>query len=95
MVDFLQNMILARDKVSFSFLFPTQSSNLKQIDISKIMHTGDQADFYHQSWIGWEYKEYINITGWGDSVFMPNGTMDMPLVQALSRTYLIIHINNI
>lgn len=53
----------------------------------QISNTGDQADKYHQSWIGWEYKVYANITGWGYSVYYENGTMDIPLLSTISRTY--------
>ncbi|XP_065883588.1 endoglycoceramidase-like isoform X2 [Dysidea avara] len=40
-----------------------------------------------QSWLGWEYKPYVCITGCGRSLWYPNGTMNMPVAKALSRTY--------
>lgn len=55
--------------------------------LSKIVDTADQADFYHQSWIGWEYKVYVNITGFGYCIFRENGSIDVSLLQTLSRTY--------
>lgn len=45
------------------------------------------ADEYLQSWLGWEYKPFVPKTGSGSSIWYDNGTMNMQVVDRLSRTY--------
>jgi endoglycosylceramidase len=47
----------------------------------------DDADKYLQSWLGWDYKPYVAKTGSGSSIWYDNGTMNMQVVDRLSRTY--------
>ncbi|KAL0487854.1 endoglycoceramidase EGCSE [Acrasis kona] len=42
---------------------------------------------FKQSWIGWEYKPYVRITGFGRSVFNDDGTINQPLVKMVSQTW--------
>jgi endoglycosylceramidase len=39
------------------------------------------------SWIGWEYKPYVEITGWGWGPIFPNGSRNDQEVALLSRPY--------
>eukprot|EP00026_Physarum_polycephalum_P007748 Phypoly_transcript_07814.p1 GENE.Phypoly_transcript_07814~~Phypoly_transcript_07814.p1 ORF type:complete len:482 (+),score=58.45 Phypoly_transcript_07814:61-1506(+) len=54
---------------------------------AQVAHTAGLADEYHQSWMGWEYKVYANITGWGYSIFQENGSIDLSRLATVSRTY--------
>jgi endoglycosylceramidase len=47
----------------------------------------DILDKLLQSWTGWDYKPYYGITGDGSSIWLSNGSLNMPLVMVLSRTY--------
>jgi endoglycosylceramidase len=40
-----------------------------------------------QSWIGWEYKPLVPITGWGWGLWGQNGTFNTDLAKILSQTY--------
>jgi endoglycosylceramidase len=39
------------------------------------------------SWLGWEYKPFVEITGWGWGPVNPDGTRNDGLVSVLSRPY--------
>jgi len=56
-------------------------------DIEQAINTTQVAEQNLQSWIGWEYKKFIGITGWSWGLFCPNGSINTPLVKALARTY--------
>ncbi|KAN0030386.1 hypothetical protein ACTA71_010151 [Dictyostelium dimigraforme] len=47
------------------------------------------ADKYLQSWTYWQLKYYNDITTAGstESLYLPNGELDIPKITALSRTY--------
>lgn len=48
----------------------------------------DKCDQTAQSWMMWEYKPFRgNRTGWSDSIWFNNGSMNMEVVSVLSRTY--------
>jgi endoglycosylceramidase len=42
---------------------------------------------FKQSWIGWEYKPFINMTGSGWGLFNPDGSVNTTLALYLSQTY--------
>ncbi|XP_004343119.1 endoglycoceramidase [Capsaspora owczarzaki ATCC 30864] len=54
---------------------------------TKMTTTMDVADQYFSSWIGWEYKQYIPMTGYGNSIWFANGTYNWPLIKVLARSY--------
>lgn len=48
----------------------------------------DKCDETVQSWLLWEYKPFFgNKTGWSNSIWSANGTLNMEYVSLLSRTY--------
>ena len=47
----------------------------------------DTADQYFTSWLGWEYKQYVPMTGSGNSIWFANGTYNWPLIQVMARTF--------
>eukprot|EP00698_Gefionella_okellyi_P018391 TRINITY_DN5504_c0_g1_i1.p1 TRINITY_DN5504_c0_g1~~TRINITY_DN5504_c0_g1_i1.p1 ORF type:complete len:535 (-),score=129.34 TRINITY_DN5504_c0_g1_i1:62-1612(-) len=49
--------------------------------------TMDIMDKYLQSWIGWEYKQFIPITGFGNSFWNADGSINWPIARTMSRTY--------
>jgi endoglycosylceramidase len=56
-------------------------------NINALYETLRTADKYKQSWIGWEYKPYIKITGWGWCLVDEDGSVNLQVAKALSRTY--------
>lgn len=56
-------------------------------NVPNMMHTMSACDKYKQSWIGWEYKPLVPITGWGWCLVNPNGTVNTGVATAMSRTY--------
>ncbi|KAI9206223.1 endoglycoceramidase [Polychytrium aggregatum] len=53
-----------------------------------IKETLASADQHLQSWIGWEYKRFLPITGFGDSFFDPDtGELWQKMVPLFSRPY--------
>ncbi|KAI9205117.1 glycoside hydrolase superfamily [Polychytrium aggregatum] len=53
-----------------------------------LLHQLKVADKYLQSWIGWEYKRYIPITGYNDSLFIiDTGEVHKQNAQFLSRPF--------
>jgi len=55
--------------------------------VAIIPHVGSQADLYKQSWAGWEYKPYVPKTGFSNSFFFENGSLDYDVIKAVSRSY--------
>jgi endoglycosylceramidase len=49
--------------------------------------TMELADSYRQSWIGWAFKSFANITGDSSSIYLPSGDLNQDMIQALTRTY--------
>ena len=47
----------------------------------------DACDKYKQSWAGWMYKLFGNITGDCSALWYPDGTFNQPRANLLSRTY--------
>ncbi|KAA0161286.1 hypothetical protein FNF31_03900 [Cafeteria roenbergensis] len=45
------------------------------------------ADAHTMSWLGWEYKPMVEITGWGWGPIFPNGTRNDAEVSLLARPY--------
>ena len=46
------------------------------------------CDNYLQSWIGWSYKPFANITGdCGYDFYDKNGTINLDLIKVVSRSY--------
>eukprot|EP00897_Mesotaenium_endlicherianum_P007760 jgi/Mesen1/7011/ME000365S06147 len=45
------------------------------------------ADRHLQSWIGWEYKPYVNKTGYNLGPFNEDGSLNETVARFLSRTY--------
>lgn len=62
-------------------------------DVATMTSTMDVMDEHLLSWIGWEYKSFAGstvngtCTGCGIGPIYPNGTLDMGMISALSRTY--------
>lgn len=46
-----------------------------------------EADAGLLSWIMWEFKSYIRITGWSTGAYTEAGTPDTGVIAALARTY--------
>eukprot|EP01088_Endostelium_zonatum_P010738 TRINITY_DN2431_c0_g1_i1.p1 TRINITY_DN2431_c0_g1~~TRINITY_DN2431_c0_g1_i1.p1 ORF type:complete len:372 (+),score=62.72 TRINITY_DN2431_c0_g1_i1:185-1300(+) len=55
--------------------------------IPDFVRTMDVADQFLQSWMIWEYKAYIQITGWSWGFFNPNGSLNEHVVSKSVRTY--------
>lgn len=49
--------------------------------------TMDKCDEHIQSWTGWQYKPFVQQTGYGFSVWFPNGTKNEKVYKAVSRVY--------
>jgi len=47
----------------------------------------EACDPYFQSWLFWEYKSFIPITGADNGFWFPNGTVDPGSVERYTRTY--------
>lgn len=47
----------------------------------------EAADQFLQSWIGWEYKRFVPLTGFSDCLWLSNGTVNAVNARALARTY--------
>mmetsp|Transcript_41352 Transcript_41352/g.48021 ORF Transcript_41352/g.48021 Transcript_41352/m.48021 type:complete len:499 (-) Transcript_41352:134-1630(-) len=48
----------------------------------------DACDAMSQSWLLWEYKPFAHAkTGYSDSIWFENGTMNVAMASSLSRTY--------
>lgn len=45
------------------------------------------ADAHGLSWTGWEYKQYVPMTGWNNGPFSPSGAVNATRIAALARTY--------
>ncbi|EGC38983.1 hypothetical protein DICPUDRAFT_148335 [Dictyostelium purpureum] len=67
--------------------FGAVSNETNSIDMLNYL-TG-HADKYLQSWTYWQLKYYNDITTAGstESLYLPNGELDIPKITALSRTY--------
>jgi len=55
--------------------------------LQDMINTMNAMDAHFQSWAGWEYKMFDPITGFGDSVWFPNSTLNVPVCKIISRTY--------
>ncbi|EAL72387.1 hypothetical protein DDB_G0270074 [Dictyostelium discoideum AX4] len=57
--------------------------------IEMLNYLTGSADKYLQSWTYWQLKYYNDITTAGstESLYLPNGELDIPKITALSRTY--------
>jgi endoglycosylceramidase len=50
--------------------------------------TMDLADQYLQSWIGWEFKPFFPITGYGYNIYnQADGKLNTRMVETMTRTY--------
>lgn len=58
-----------------------------QSPLADIQQTLELADQHLISWLGWEYKPLIEITGWGWGPILPDGQVNTPEVAVLSRTF--------
>ena len=62
------------------------SSSLRTSDVGRIA-TMEIADEHMISWIGWEFKKCVAITGSGHSIYNPDGTINYDCLATLTRTY--------
>jgi len=63
--------------------FLTEFNGHGQVDDDLVFH----LDTNFQSWMTWEFKAFIPMTGWTYGFYNGNGTLNLPFVRALSRTY--------
>jgi len=56
-------------------------------DIGESIQVFEIADRYLQSWIGWSYKPFGDITGDCGGIYNADGSKNMERVRSLSRTY--------
>jgi len=49
--------------------------------------TMDTCDSYLQSWMGWEYKTFDPITGYGPSLWNTDGSFNETIARVMSRSY--------
>jgi endoglycosylceramidase len=57
-------------------------------NISAMVETMDYVDMYRTSFMGWEYKTFVQITGYGESIYdEQTGAFHPDVVVALARTY--------
>jgi endoglycosylceramidase len=47
----------------------------------------DACNKHKQSWIGWEYKPFVTITGYSWGLIGPDGSLNVQLARILSQTY--------
>lgn len=56
--------------------------------VRELVDALDIADRYFQSWTGWEYKPFVPMTGYGDSLIDPvTGEIRWAMVEVYSRTF--------
>eukprot|EP00043_Microstomoeca_roanoka_P029723 m.22911 g.22911 ORF g.22911 m.22911 type:complete len:494 (-) comp9393_c0_seq2:215-1696(-) len=51
------------------------------------LHFPETADAYFQSWLHWEYKAFVPMTGSNFGFWNSNGTVNEDTVRSLTRTY--------
>eukprot|EP00271_Cylindrocystis_brebissonii_P013067 TRINITY_DN32630_c0_g1_i1.p1 TRINITY_DN32630_c0_g1~~TRINITY_DN32630_c0_g1_i1.p1 ORF type:complete len:709 (+),score=41.06 TRINITY_DN32630_c0_g1_i1:143-2269(+) len=56
-------------------------------NMAEFIHVIEAADFYGQSWIGWEFKPFINKTGSNWGVFDQWGGVNPVVARKVARTY--------
>eukprot|EP00992_Anisonema_acinus_P008809 TRINITY_DN4975_c0_g1_i1.p2 TRINITY_DN4975_c0_g1~~TRINITY_DN4975_c0_g1_i1.p2 ORF type:complete len:138 (-),score=24.67 TRINITY_DN4975_c0_g1_i1:267-680(-) len=60
---------------------------LTETDDANANATGATADTHLQSWLFWEYKSYVPMTGSNNGFWQPNGSLDLSKVSHYTRTY--------
>jgi endoglycosylceramidase len=69
-------------------LFLTEFDIGNSGNLSAMVETLDYVDQYRTHFMGWEYKSFVRITGWGESIYNEElGTFNDPVRLILSRTY--------
>jgi endoglycosylceramidase len=67
--------------------FGTCADSDAATDLAAIARTCDFADAALLSWAGWEYKSFVEITGFCNGLFFANGSVNTPLATTLARPY--------